>query len=116
MALRLVHARRGSTALPFRAALITLVMLTFAPSLMGRAGFQLLEDTVAQRIFPLHRHGVAGEAEYIAHYGQPAPFVHPHCHRPPDGPVQHTPAEFAVSGILLGPSLCGSGAILPGAP
>ena len=93
--------------------LLALVVLTVAPSIMGRAGFQLIEDAVAARIFALHRHGVPGEAEYIAAHGAPAPFVHPHCHRAPDAPVEHTPGEMAVAGMLLGPFLCGAGAALP---
>lgn len=89
-------------------AAVLLVVLMFAPSIMGRAGFQLIEDTVAARIFPLHRHGVAGEGDYIRIHGQPAPFVHPHCHRAPANPDDGTPAELAVAGMVLGPVLCGS--------
>jgi hypothetical protein len=110
------RARAAGTPLPIQAALLVLVMLTLAPSVLGRAGFQLLEDTVAQRIYPLHRHGVPGEAEYIAAHGAPAPFVHPHCHPPATSREGHTPAEFAVAGIVVGPMLCTDNAALPPAP
>lgn len=108
-------ARRTSTTLiPGQTiAAMLLVVLTLAPSIMGRAGFQLIEDTVAARIFPLHRHGVPGEDAYIRTYGGPAPFVHPHCHRAPATPDDHTPAELAVAGMVLGPVLCASADIQP---
>jgi hypothetical protein len=101
--------RRSTTALlPGQTvAALLLVVLTFTPSIMGRAGFQLIEDTVAERIFPLHRHGVSGEDAYIREFGRPAPFVHPHCHRAPRSPSERTPAELSVAGLVLGPVLCG---------
>ena len=97
--------------------LLFLVALTLAPSLLGRAGFQLLEDAVAASIFPLHQHGVPGEAEYIAAHGEPAPFVHAHCHAlPEDSPAQRTPAELSVAGALLAPFHCAAAMTLPPAP
>jgi hypothetical protein len=101
--------RSSTTLLPGQTIVaMLLVVLTLAPSIMGRAGFQLIEDAVAARIFPLHRHGVPGEDAYIRTFGQPAPFVHPHCHRAPANPDEHTPAELAVAGMVTGPALCGS--------
>ena len=98
-------------------ALMLLVGLTLAPTLLGRAGFQIVERGVAARIFPLHQHGVAGEAEYIRRHRAPAPFVHHHCHGTPDGAEQQTtPAEFAAGALLFSPVLCETEALLPAAP
>ena len=108
---------RPATVNPLQAAaLVALVALTFAPTILGRAGFQLLEDRVAVSLYALHQHGVAGEAEYIHQHGTPAPFVAPHCHPAPHSPADHTPAEFSVAGLILGPVLCGAAAALPASP
>lgn len=96
--------------------LVLLIGLTLAPTLMGRAGFLMVERGVAARIFALHQHGVPGEAEYISHHGAPAPFVHPHCHRDPGAGPDTTPAELAAGALLFGPLLCGAGATLPPGP
>jgi len=96
------------------AGLLVLVALT--PSLMGRAGFQALEQAMAARIFVLHQHGVPGEAEYIHAHGAPAPFVHPHCHAPVGPRGSETPAQLAMGGLLFGPVLCGEAASLPVPP
>ncbi|MGH2586276.1 MAG: hypothetical protein ACRDJE_15285 [Dehalococcoidia bacterium] len=101
------YARTDALIYGQRILLLLMVALTLAPSLLGRAGFQEIEKAVAARIFPLHQHGVPGEAEYIRRFGQPAPFVHPHCHPEPDQPPSDTPSQLALGGLLFGPLLCG---------
>ena len=96
--------------------LLLLAAATLAPSLLGRAGFQILEDAVAAQIFALHRHGVPGEVEYIAEHGEPAPFVHAHCHRSQEAPQERTPAELSVAATLLAPYYCALSSSLPAAP
>lgn len=98
------------------AALLALVVLTFAPTMLGRAGFQLIEDHVARSVLAVHQHGVAGEAAYIHEHGTWEGYVSPHCHRDPSASLDHTPAELAVAGLILGPVLCGAAATLPASP
>src|SRR5439155_24853963 len=79
-----MHAAYGSwnrrmTAPVQMVALVLLAVLTLLPTVLGRAGFMLVDRDVTERIFPLHTHGVAGEDQYIHTHGAPAPFVHPHC-------------------------------------
>jgi hypothetical protein len=108
--------RHPRPAGPLRVAVsLLLVAAVLAPSLLGRAGFQAIERAVAARIFPLHQHGVTGEAAFIRAYGLPAPFVHPHCHGPTGHTGPESPAEMAAGGLLFGPVLCGSAAA-PAAP
>ena len=96
--------------------LIGLVALVLAPTLLGRVGYMAIEEVVAARIFPLHQHGVPGEAEYIRTFGAPAPFIHLHCHPDSEPPRAETPTQLALGGLLFGPLRCGSDASLPPAP
>jgi len=105
------YARTDALIHGQRILLLLMVALTLAPSLLGRAGFQEIEKAVAARIFPLHQHGVAGEADYIRRFGQPAPFVHPHCHPEPDQPRSDTPSQLALGGLLFGSLLCSDDAV-----
>lgn len=93
-----------------------MTVLTLAPSLVGRAGFQMVEQGAAARMLRLHQHGVPGEAEYIRHFRAPAPFVHNHCHRPATDAEQQTPAQLAAGALLFSPVLCGDQLALPITP
>jgi len=108
-------AARDAT-LPQAVLLVVLALVVLAPTLFGRAGFMLIDPALAERIFPLHQHGVPGEAEYIRAFGVAAPFIHPHCHRPPAQQDEHTPTEFGMAALVFGPLLCGEAILLPAAP
>lgn len=97
-----------------RAALLALVALVLAPPMLGRAGYQLVEEAMAARIFPVHLHGVAGETDYIARYGTWQGFVHDHCHdTEARAGQQYTPAQMSAAAVVIGPALCGDVASLP---
>jgi hypothetical protein len=93
-----------------------MVLLTFAPTLLGRAGFLLVDAAFAERFFPYHLHGIEGEADYVREHGRPAPFVHPHCHPEPGPPAEQTPAEMTAAGVVHGPVLCAGHLTVPAAP
>lgn len=97
-----------------RATLLALVALLLTPPLLGRAGHQLVEEAMAARIFPVHLHGVAGEAEYIARYGTWQGLIHDHCHdTEARADQQYTPAQISAAAIVIGPALCGDVAVVP---
>jgi hypothetical protein len=50
-------------------------------SFAGHAGVQMVDRALAVDLYHLHRHGVFGEAAYIAHHGTWEGFVDGHCHR-----------------------------------
>jgi hypothetical protein len=73
----------------------------------GRAGVQRIDADLLARFMPVHRHGVAGEAAYIATHGSWYGLVHPHCHPqvpPPSG--QPGPDEVHAATVLAGAVLC----------
>jgi len=91
----------------YRVALLLLVAALLVTAFTGRAGVQVLDGAMAARLFAFHLHGVPGEREYVDTYGVPAPFVHRHCHAPPDQPApQAGPFEVLAAAALAGALWC----------
>jgi hypothetical protein len=92
------------------AALLTMIAT-------GHAGVQVLDQATAARLSLLHLHGVPGESDYVRTFGAPAPFVHPHCHRPAASAAdQPGPFEIVSAGSLAGAALCAPVIAAPVAP
>jgi hypothetical protein len=90
--------------LPLRVIMAGVAVMLLTVGFTGRAGVQVLDGATAARLASLHLHGVPGEAEYVRTHGVPAPFVHPHCHKPPSS-VEHQPSPDQV---LAASALAGS--------
>jgi hypothetical protein len=95
----------GSVA--YRAALLLLAAALLVTAFTGRAGVQVIDGAMAARLFAFHLHGVPGEREYVDTYGEPAPFVHRHCHAPPEQSApQAGPFEVLAAAALAGAVWC----------
>lgn len=94
-------------AIAYRAALLLLAAAVLLTAFTGRAGVQVIDGAMAARLFAFHLHGVPGEREYVDAAGQPAPFVHRHCHAPPEQPApQAGPFEVLAAAALAGAVWC----------
>lgn len=104
-------------AIAYRAALLLLAAAVLLTAFTGRAGVQVIDGAMAARLFAFHLHGVPGEREYVAAAGQPAPFVHRHCHGSPEQPApQAGPFEVLAAAVLAGAIWCAQPAHLLAAP
>ena len=77
-----------------------------ALSITGHAGVQSLDRALAALLFPLHLHGVVGEAAYVDAVHGPAPFVSGHCHAAPDLPPPSSDASLVVAVTLAVGGTC----------
>jgi hypothetical protein len=101
----------------YRVALLLLAAALLLTAFTGRAGVQVIDGAMAARLFAFHLHGVPGEREYVDTYGEPAPFVHRHCHAPPDRPApQAGPFELLAAATLAGALWCSEPANSPALP
>lgn len=100
----------ASSARPAGLHHVVLAMLAFAllmTGITGHAGVQVLDRAAAARLFPLHRHGVPGEAAWIAAHGTWEGFVGPHCHADYTQPApQPGPDDVQAATSLAGSLWC----------
>ncbi len=91
----------------YRAALLLLAAALLVTAFTGRAGVQVIDGAMAARLFAFHLHGIPGEREYVDAVGEPAPFVHRHCHAAPgQHPPQAGPFEVLAAATLAGALWC----------
>ena len=89
-----------------------LLVLALAASLLltgftGHAGVQLLDGALLAKLERIHRHGVPGEAEYIAQHGSWEGYVHGHCHREHRAAgSQPSPDQVQAAASLAGAVVC----------
>jgi hypothetical protein len=96
-----------------RAGLLAFAIVLLLTGFAGKAGVQVVDGAMAARMFALHLHGVAGEAEYVQATGTPAPFIHPHCHQPlVDRHAQPDPSEVQAASALAGVLHCAESSVL----
>lgn len=101
----------------YRAALLLLAAALLITAFTGRAGVQVIDSAMAARLFAFHLHGVPGEREYVDAVGEPAPFVHRHCHAAPRQPApQAGPFEVLAAATLAGAVWCSEPVNLPALP
>ena len=90
-----------------RLALLLLATALLTSGFGGHAGVQLLDGAMLAKLYPVHRHGVPGEAAYIAAHGTWEGYVHSHCHRQAaDAGQQPGPDEVQAAASLAGAVTC----------
>lgn len=90
------------------ALLLWLAVGLLVTSFTGNAGVQLVDRALAERLYLVHRHGVPGEAEYVALHGTWEGYVHNHCHYlPATGHGGPGPDGVMAASVLAGAAVCG---------
>lgn len=99
------------------ARFLTLVVLCglLGSGFSGRAGVQVLDQVLAQRLFATHTHGVLAEQAYVERYGTQAPFVQGHCHNEPAlaPDTVFGPHDASAAVVLAVAAICGAIAATP---